>query len=84
MKTLKVAVAIIAILSMMVCGCKTAENVFGNDSNVVLANPNNVYRFAENTVIKVLVQDTKTGEWKSYDKKVLIPVGYYVGSGIDD
>lgn len=84
MRTLRIAAAIAALMSATLCGCMTSKNVFGKDSNVVLARPDNVYRFAENTVISVMVQDTKTGEWKVYDKKVLIPIGYYVGSGIDD
>ena len=48
-----------------------------------MANPNNVYRFSENTSLNVLIQDVKTGEWKTYDKKILFPVGWYIGSGIE-
>ena len=68
------------ILSICIFGCNTTKI----GKNYVIANPNNVYRFSENTVLNVLIQDETTGEWINSSKKVLIPVGYYIGSGLEE
>lgn len=78
---MKLAKTIFAIFVIMSCavGCATKKSA----KDYVLANPNNVYRFSENTVLKVMVQDKDSGEWKEGSKKVMIPIGYYIGSGIE-
>lgn len=81
MKKLLKGIAIMLSISFLLLGCTSGRNPIGNGT--VMANPNNVYRFSENTSLNVLIQDVKTGEWKTYDKKILFPVGWYIGSGIE-
>lgn len=81
MKRFLKGIAILFSMATLSLGCVSGRNTIGDGT--VMANPNNVYRFSENTTLSVLVQDTKTGEWKKYDKKVLFPIGWYIGSGLE-
>lgn len=73
----------IIIASLFFSGCSAITSLF-KSNDVRIANPNNVYRFAENTELKVFVQNPKDGTWYELSYKVLVPVGYYIGSGIED
>lgn len=72
-------VIVFLLSSLLFCGCLT--NVKNGECR--LANPNNVYRFPEDVVMRVLVQDESTGVWYEPKYKIRIPVGYYIGSGLE-
>ena len=62
------------LMSALVCGCFSR--------NYPVANPNNVYRFYENTPVKVMIQK-EDGTWVKAERKIMVPMGYYIGSGIE-
>ena len=73
-----VAVAVVA------CGCIVIGPKGGSEfpPQVLIANPQNVYRTSTNIVVRALVQDEKSGKWVEAKHPVLIPAGYYIGSGM--
>lgn len=81
---LSLAAPSLACAALLFCGCIVIRP--GSDSSVpkdvLVANSQNVYRTATNVVIKALVQDEKTAKWVEAEKPVLIPAGYYIGSGL--
>lgn len=48
---------------------------------VLLANTNNVYRLATNTVLKVKVQKQKNSKWVDSELPVLIPSNWFIVCG---
>ena len=80
---MKIIPIILISIALLFSGCSSITSLFKNEE-VILANPNNDYRFSENTELSVFVQDPKDGHWYKPNYKVLIPVGYYIGSGIED
>lgn len=81
---MKIISIILISIALLFSGCSSITSLFKKKEEVVLANPNNVYRFTENTELSVFVQDPQDGHWYKPTYKVLIPVGYYIGSGIED
>ncbi len=73
-----------ALAAATLCGCIVIRPRSDSDvpSKVLVANPQNVYRTATNVTIRALVQDEKSGKWVEAECPVLIPAGYYVGSGL--
>ena len=76
-----------ALLALVFCGCimlPREKLPDSTDVDVVLrANPDNVYRTAEDIMLKrVKVQD-KSGKWVDSKYPIIIPSGYYIGSGIE-
>ncbi len=71
-------------VAIAVCGCIVIGSKGGSEfpPQVLIANPQNVYRTSTNIVIKALVQDDKSGKWVEAKHPVLIPAGYYIGSGM--
>lgn len=84
MRKLIAKAAFCAVIAASVCGCIIVRKGANADvpANVLVANQQNVYRTATNIVIKALVQDEKSGEWVDAKYPVLIPAGYYIGSGL--
>jgi hypothetical protein len=81
----KILLSIIMILSL--CGCFSIK-LFDKPQSpapkpiqVLVANPNNVYRNATNIVIDAMVLNEK-GEWVKDNRKILIPAMWYIGSGV--
>lgn len=68
-----IAAAVVSV-SALFCGCVS--------ENYPVANPNNVYRLSENTPLSVLIQK-EDGSWVKARGKIVIPMGYYIGSGIE-
>ena len=48
---------------------------------VLIANTNNVYRFATNTILRVKTQKKKNGKWEECENRVLIPENWFIVSG---
>jgi hypothetical protein len=71
------------VISVIFCGCIIIKKDSSNSNEkFLIASPQNVYRTSTNIVIKALVQDEKTGNWVEAKYPVLIPSGYYIGSGL--
>jgi hypothetical protein len=81
----KILLSIVMILSL--CGCFSIK-LFDKPQppapktvQILVANPNNVYRNATNIVIDAMILNEK-GEWVKDNKKILIPAMWYIGSGV--
>ena len=58
------------------------DNIQTNDAETVLiANTNNVYRLATNTILRVKTQQNKNGKWIECEHRVLIPENWFIVSG---
>lgn len=61
------------------------DNENSETETVLIANTNNVYRFATNTVLKVKVQQGKNGKWVEIKERVVIPENWFIvcGDGLE-
>lgn len=51
-----------------------------DSETVLIANTNNVYRFATNTILRVKIQQKKNGKWTECENRVLIPENWFIVS----
>lgn len=63
------------------------DSDYGNSvtETVLIANTNNVYRLATNTILRVKIQQGKNGKWIESKERVVIPENWFIvcGDGLE-